>query len=130
MMKRFTMALILMPLVAPAYAEYYDPMQPPAYALQKMKAAKAAKNPQRGKPPVDKAARVEPWVLSSILYSPGRKHAIINNQVVRKGEVIRGARLVRLQPDAVRLQLNDRYIDLSLRKGNGAIKKSSQGRKI
>ena len=99
--------------MTPAYAEFSDPMQPPAYALNKYRlekikkmatpGAKSAKAPQKSK-----------WVLSSILFSAQRQHAIINNKLVRKGEIVDGARLIRLTPDSARLRVKARVIDLTI----------------
>mgnify|MGYP001038811363 CR=1 FL=1 len=63
--------------------------------------------------PVKKQA-AQQWVLSSILYSSQRKHAIINNQLVKQGEMVQGARLIRLTPHSARLRVKGRVIELTV----------------
>ena len=110
-----------------ALAEVRDPMRPPPFALQKYKLEKLKKNPPPA--PAPKSQQEEqPWVLNSILYSNERQHAVINNVLVRKGDTIRGARLVRLTPDSVRLVRKGRVIDLDLRSRYKSIRKSIGGR--
>lgn len=116
-------------LAGMANAEYFDPMQPPAFALAKYRLEKFKSSPLT-KISVAKKVKSEPWVLSSILYSNNRKHAIINNRVVKKGDVIKGARLIRLQPDSVRLMAKGKTIDLSLGNRFKSIKKSRNKRKL
>lgn len=112
-----------------ALAEFHDPMQPPEYALAKLRLEKIKKT----KPinPVKRdEIRAAPWVLSSILYSKQRKHAIINDKLVKKGEVIKGARLIELRPDSVRLLAKGKTIDLNLGGRSISIKKSLGKRKL
>ncbi len=112
-MKVLGLFLCLLIVTQSVQAGLYDPMQPPPYALDKFRLEKLKKNrPVTGskKTPEKKTA----WVLSSILYSTQRKHAIINNKLVKKGDIINGARLVRLRPDSVRLNLKGKSIDLKL----------------
>lgn len=117
-------------LIGPvASAEFHDPMRPPPYALQKLRLDKVKKS-QAKKPVVNERQNVEPWVLSSILYSGQRKHAIINNKLVRQGEVIKGARLIKLRPDSVHLKVKGKVIKLSLRSKFKSIKKSPNERKL
>ena len=110
-------------------ADFFDPMQPPAYALNKLRLEKIKKTgPTKA---VHKNVNKEaPWVLSSILYSKQRKHAIINNKLVKKGDVIEGAKLVRLRPDSVRLLAKGKTIDLTLGSRFKSIKKSRYKRKL
>lgn len=112
-----------------AVADFYDPMQPPAYALNKLRLEKVKKASVL-KPARTGVKKAAPWVLSSILYSKQRKHAIINNKLVKKGDVIKGARLVRLGPDSVRLLAKGKTIDLTLGSRFKSIKKSRNKRKL
>ena len=100
-------------LVPCAAAEFSDPMQPPAYALQKFRLEKLKKMAPVNSAPVKKQA-AQQWVLSSILYSSQRKHAIINNQLVKQGEMVQGARLIRLTPHSARLRVKGRVIELTV----------------
>jgi hypothetical protein len=43
-------------------------------------------------------------VLGTILYSPDRKLAIIDGQIVGPGDVVRGARVIDITPNAVMLR--------------------------
>ncbi|MBL7000329.1 MAG: hypothetical protein ISR73_10745 [Gammaproteobacteria bacterium] len=88
-------------------------MQPPPYALQKYRLEKLKALPPAGNPPA-KSKQEQQWVLSSILYSTQRRHAIINNQLVRQGEMVQGARLIRLTPDSARLRVKGKVIELTL----------------
>ncbi|MDJ0833337.1 MAG: hypothetical protein QNJ69_07410 [Gammaproteobacteria bacterium] len=79
--------------------------------------------------PSHKSAAVKPtkkqdWVLNSILYSSQRQHAIINNKLVKKGDTIAGAKLIRVEPQRVRLIAKGKIIDLSLKTRYKSIKKS------
>jgi MSHA biogenesis protein MshK len=54
------------------------------------------------------------YVLSSILFSGQRRHAIINNKLVRQGEMVEGARLVRLTTNSARLRIKGKIIELTI----------------
>lgn len=110
-------------------AEFHDPMQPPAYAINKLRLEKITKT-EVTKPVLGAEVKKEPWVLNSILYSSQRKHAIINNKLVKKGDLIKGAKLVRLRPDSVRLLARGKAIDLTLEGRSKTIKKSRIKRKL
>ncbi len=125
-MTRFTVLLVLFAFASFAYAQtFYDPMQPPAFALNKMRLEKAKARPS---PPVKstvKAEQKEPqWELNSILYSKQRQHAIINNTLVRPGGSIDGAKLVRLEPDTARLLVKNKVVVLKLPGRHQKIKQS------
>ena len=131
-MNKYLLLLLVPWLSLSVSAEFFDPMRPPPLALKKFKLEKIkSQNKNKGTVSVQKnEKKPAPWVLSSILYSSQRKHAIINNKLVKQGEVIAGARLIRLKPDSVRLLAKGKVIDLSLRKSLKSIKKSSNGRKL
>ncbi len=115
-----------------AHAEFNDPMRPPAYALNKFRLEKLKNLPPAIKKPV-KPVKKTVFELNSILYSADRQHAIINNQLVKKGGVIDGAKLVRLKPGSVRLLSKGKIIDLKIydNKSNfKTIRKSLNEKKI
>ncbi len=110
-------------------AEFHDPMKPPAFALNKFRIEKNKNNPKTTIAVV-KNSKKDPWVLNSILYSSNRQHAIINNKLVRKGEVIAGAKLVSLKPNSVRLISRGKVVVLKLPNANQSIKKSLNEKKL
>lgn len=117
-MRGFFLGLILLlPLWSHA-DEFYDPMRPPQYALNKfrLEELKQKRNSAALTPgSVSKAGiKRQSWVLNSILYSGKRKHAIINSKLVRKGDVINGAKLISLKPDRVKLVSKGKAIELVL----------------
>ncbi len=130
-MRSLTGVLVLAVLGLPvtAAAQANDPMRPPPFALQKYKLEKLKKNPPPAPRPTNPNEE-QPWVLNSILYSKQRQHAVINNVLVRKGERIRGARLVRLTPESVRLVHKGKVIDLDLRSRYKSIRKSAGGKNL
>ena len=93
--------------------ELRDPMQPPPYALKKFREAWLAANPQ---PPQTKASqpKPEPLNLKTIIYSDERQIAIINDQMLRIGDRIKGAELVSLTRHSARLKRKGKLITLSL----------------
>jgi hypothetical protein len=93
--------------------ELGDPMQPPAFALQKFRQAKLAGQPKPAKASVAKPAR-KPLQLTSILYSKERKIAIIDDQMLAVGDSIRGARLVKLTRESAHLVRKGKVLDLNL----------------
>lgn len=122
-MIRWLLGLCCVLVGAPLLAEEFkDPMQPPPYAVYKMRLEK-----QRDVPPTAQnksAAQTAPtWELNSILYSSQRRHAIINNKLVRQGDTVDGAKLVRLRPDSARLIAKSKVIDLKLSTRAASIKK-------
>jgi len=90
-----------------------DPMRPPAFALGKYRQEKLRQQqrPAGGDKP---AARRPSWVLSSILFAPGRQRAIVNGRLLAVGDRVDGARLTRIERDRVRLSLQGRTITLKL----------------
>lgn len=115
------LGVVVLPL-QPVRAEFLDPMRPPAFALEKFRQEKIRTAPIQSA--VARPQQKTTWVLSSILYSSQRQHAIINNQLVRKGDVILGAKLLRLRPDGVRLMVKGKIVDLTLydKKTKGSFK--------
>ena len=103
--------------------ELRDPMQPPPLALRKFRLAKLAGQP-KPKPTTPKE-QPKPLQLTSILFSPDRKIAIIDDQMLAVGDRIRGARLVRLTRDSARLLRNGKIINLNLGDKTIAIRKKA-----
>ncbi|MFV2031314.1 MAG: hypothetical protein ACC663_02355 [Gammaproteobacteria bacterium] len=112
-------------------AEIRDPMEPPAFALQKFRQAKW-KNANRGvkKTIVAKKPAAKAMQLTSILYSPERKIAIIDDQTLRVGDAIRNAKLIKINKDSVRLMKKGKVIVLLLNDELIAIKKIKVERKL
>jgi len=95
--------------------QWRDPMRPPAFALQKYRQEKLRlrrqQRPAGGVKPVSKRPS---WVLSSILYAPGRRRAIVNGRLLAVGDRVDGARLTRIERDRVQLSIQGRIITLKL----------------
>ena len=104
--------------------ELRDPMQPPALALQKFRQAKWSGKSTPTKSSVSKT-KPKPLQLTSILISPNRRIAIIDDQMLAVGDRIRGARLIKLTPMSARLVRKGKIIDLSLNHNLAAIKKQA-----
>ncbi len=124
--------LCLLISVQIVHAEFNDPMRPPAYALNKFRLQKLKNLPPAIKKPVKQVKKVV-FELNSILYSSERQHAIINNQLIKKGGMIEGAKLVRLRSDSVRLLSKGKIIDLEIydnKMNFKTIKKSLNEKKI
>ena len=94
--------------------EFKDPMQPPEYALKKYREAKNKNKPA----PVNTAVKVKKEVkqlkLTSIIYSPTRKIAIIDDQMLSVGNTINGAKLVKIDKHSARLVRKGKVINLRL----------------
>ena len=104
--------------------ELRDPMRPPPFALRKFRAARAADKPKATAAKAAKPA-APPLQLTSILYSPERKIAIIDDQMLRLGDRIRGARLIGLTRESARLLRKGKIIDLSLGNDLTAVRKKT-----
>ena len=108
--------------------ELRDPMQPPALALQKFRQAKWARQARPSKARVTKPkTEVKPLRLTSILISPQRRIAIIDDQMLSVGDRIRGAELVKLTRSSARLVRRGKVINLNLGNDVVAIKKRAAG---
>ena len=104
--------------------ELRDPMQPPPFALQKFREARWASRPAVKQPKVT-VAKPKPLQLTSILYSPNRKIAIIDDQMLAVGDRIRGAQLVQLTRATARLVRKGKVINLSLANDLTAMRKQA-----
>ena len=122
-MKRLYLSGLSLLVLTASATEFKDPMRPPAFALNKYRAEKI-KHRQPVMPLKQKSEKQAPWTLTSILFSSQRQHAIINERLVKQGDIIKGAKLVRLRPDSVRLLANGKTIDLSLREKLITLKKT------
>jgi len=108
-----------------------DPMQPPAFALNKFRLAKLKKKglSQAGKNSPKKQAR-KSLRLSSILIAKDRKVAIINDQMLLIGDRIGTARLVRILKDRVQMSRSGKKIELKLQNVKTTIRKHVAGNKL
>ena len=104
--------------------ELRDPMQPPAFALQKFREAKWADQPKQPKV-VKETPKLAPMQLTEIIFSKDRQVAIIDDQLLVVGDKIRDARLVKLTRDSARLVRKGKVITLSLHNDLSAISKKA-----
>jgi len=56
-----------------------------------------------------------PYTLSGIFFSGSQSYCIINDKILEKGDLIEGAKLIRIDPEEVELQLESKTIKLNLR---------------
>jgi hypothetical protein len=131
MLPALILQLFVFPLGMAQAAEVRDPMQPPAYALQKFRQAKW-KNANKGVKTVSRVKKTaaKPMQLTSILYSPERKIAIIDDHTLRVGDTIRNAKLIKINKYSVRLMKKGKFIDLILNDELTAIGKITIKRKL
>jgi len=94
--------LLCMTWVSPV-ASLEDPTRPPTVDVKRTTVMST----------VSKRTR---WTLSSTLVSSGRRTAVINDQVVSKGDRINGATVVSIQPSTVRLRNRGREVTLIMLK--------------
>ncbi len=135
-MQRILLLIVLMLPITMLRAAYHDPMQPPPYALKKMRLEKAAKNQLRGNRVARLAAghKRSSMVLSSILVGAHRKSAIINGRLVTKGDSIAGAKVLHITRSSVRLMRKGKSVILKLDAGTTirmkTVTKSHQGKTL
>jgi len=111
--------------------EIQDPMRPPAFALEKFRLAKFKNMTGTVKSGVKvKKPAVKPMQLTSIIYSPDRKIAIIDDRTLRVGDTIRNAKLVRINRDSAQLLKKGKFIELKLSSDLTAIKKTPSESKL
>ena len=125
------LVLLIYPFVTVQAEEIRDPMQPPAFALEKYRQAKFKNRVKPVKTGV-KAQKpvVKPLKLTSILYSSDRKIAIIDDRMLRVGDTIRSAKLVRIDRDSARLLKKGKIIELKLTSDLSVIKKTPSESKL
>ena len=123
-LRSIILTLMVVPIVSVQAEEIRDPMRPPAFALEKFRLAKI-KNRTRSVSSVKvKKPAVRPLKLTSILYSSDRKIAIIDDRMLRVGDSIRNAKLVRINRDSARLLKKGKFFELKLSSDLSAIKKT------
>ena len=115
-------ALLMLQFGPGQAAEIKDPMQPPEFALKKFR---LAKNKNSTKTVIKvKKPEVKSMKLTSIIYSPTRKIAIIDDQMLSVGGTINGARLVKINQHSARLVRKGKVINLRLPDDLTGIKKT------
>jgi MSHA biogenesis protein MshK len=57
------------------------------------------------------------WQISSILYSQQRRVAVVNGRLASEGDVVDGATVVAIRPDAVELLRHGRHFSVALKAG-------------
>jgi hypothetical protein len=123
--------ILLFPLAIVQAGEIRDPMQPPAFALKKFQQAKYKNRVGPVNPGIKvKKPAAKPLKLTSILYSPTRKIAIIDDQMLAVGGTIRGARVVKINKYSARLVRKGKVINLRLPDESIGIKKTLVESKI
>ena len=115
-------ALLILQFGPGQAAEIKDPMRPPEYALHKFRLAKY-KNSTKTVIKVKKS-EVKAMKLTSIIYSPTRKIAIIDDQMLSVGGTINGAKLVKIGKHSARLVRKGKVIHLRLPDDLNAVKKT------
>jgi hypothetical protein len=108
-----------------------DPMKPPAYALKKLW-QKKIKIKSKTKTIVKAVTRVvvEPLRLTSILISKNRRIAIIDDQMLVVGDVIKNAKVTRIDRKSARLVRKGKVINLTLNNDSTAIIKKAVESKL
>lgn len=113
------------PGIAMATETIVDPMQPPAFALNKFRQAKLKKLGQLQASQGKTVVKPRPLSLTSILIGADRRIAIINNKTMVVGDRIGSAKLVRILKDKVQLLRNGKRIELKLDNELTVIRKKS-----
>lgn len=57
------------------------------------------------------------WVLGGVIYNESRPMAFINNNAVGVGEIVNGARVVKIEKNRVTLEYNGSQFDIFVTKG-------------
>lgn len=105
-----SLAMGLLILASPVHGEPVDdPMRPPV-----RESTPSATDPHPG------------WSLTSVLIADDRRLAIINDRILREGESVAGARVVRIEADHVLIHHGDGERRLSLRTGLDISRSSKQ----
>ena len=126
--KFLALVWLLLPMIAQG-AGINNPMQPPAFALQKYRQAV-----NKNKPVVAavKQSSIQPVALklTSILYSSTRKIAIIDNKMLKVGDSVSGAKVISIKKDSARLVRQGKIINLSLSSHLKTIRIPTTGNKL
>ena len=108
-----------------------NPMQPPAFALNKFRLAKLKKNgTSQAKPTNAKKIATKSLRLNAILIGNDRKIAIINDQMLVIGDKIDRSRVIKILKDRVELSRNGKKLELKLDKDSTAIRKHAVKSKL
>jgi len=124
--------VISVPMVSESAELIHNPMQPPAFALNKFRLAKLKQNGriQAPKTTIKKPA-IEALNLSSVLIGRQRKVAIINDQTLVVGERIQKYKLVAIFKDRVQLVSgNGKRTELKLANEISVIRKNAVESKL
>jgi MSHA biogenesis protein MshK len=70
--------------------------------------------PYRSASPGGPGEAARPFELSGVLLAPNRRVAVINGGLYREGDLVNGARVVRIEPRSVRLQRGDQSLVVEL----------------
>jgi len=108
------MLVLIKPDSAFAAEPIVDPMQPPAFALNKFRLAKLKKAGRVQSSQRKAVVKPEPLLLTSILIGADRRIAIINNKTMMVGDSIGSAKLVRILKGKVQLFRKGKRIELKL----------------
>jgi hypothetical protein len=106
--------IVVIGTVRAADAPVHDPMQPYRYV---------------GAPGSVGAPR---FALTAVLISPTRRVAIVNGKPYERGEIVGGAEIVRIEPDAVHLREhgNELVVPLGHAAAAAPVAKTSQGETV
>ena len=90
---------VLLPLSQYAFSgSKEDPLRPPGYSKTVVL-------------PINKN---KTWYVNEILASEGRRIAIVNGKMVKVGDTVDGAKVIKIASDKVKLHYKNRIIDLPL----------------
>jgi len=76
-------------------------------------ASPAAKGARKTSPTQAKIPPQPAFVLNGIVFSPGSSYALVNNKIVKEGDKIEGATVVRITEDSVELKDGDTAFKIS-----------------
>ncbi len=65
------------------------------------------------------------WQLSSVIYSPQRRVAVINGEVKKVGDSVAGAKVTSIRPDSVVLIYRGQQITIGLSSGESGITRNT-----
>lgn len=113
-MKIWLSVMVNLFLMQSVNAEFIDPMRPPDYALEKLRIENIKKSPAANNASQKSNKKKEAWILNSVLYSSTRQYAIVNSRLVKKGDRVDGAKVLKVSPDSVRLSNKGKIINLKM----------------
>ena len=90
---------------------------PPVAPSSVTNAAPPSLPAQKVSPPTESVRQSPPsLVLSGVFFSENEGYALINNRILRQGDTIDGARLIKVGLDAVELEFNGETFKITARK--------------